>query len=152
MVVVQSVLHLLAAQQSSLADRARRIAPFAVGGWLAIWLAVAIVAGDGANFPINGFGRRLIASAIVGFGPMLAAIALLFSSRTFGAMNAAMPPWSLIAAQTYRVGGLMFLWPFLYYRLLPSGFAVPGAIGDFLTGLLAPFVAIAVARQLPHSF
>ncbi len=69
-----------------------------------------------------------------------------------GALNEAMPPSWLIGVQTYRVAGLLFLYPFLYYRVIPASFALPAAIGDFLTGLLAPAVAWAVARRRPGAF
>jgi len=64
-------------------------------------------------------------------------------------LNAAMPPWWLIAVQTYRVAGAMFIWPFMTAGELPAGFALPAGIGDFLTGLAAPFVAAAVATNRP---
>jgi hypothetical protein len=43
----------------------------------------------------------------------------------------------------------MFLFPFLYYRVIPAGFAIPAAVGDFLTGLAAPWVASRVAQRRP---
>jgi hypothetical protein len=42
-----------------------------------------------------------------------------------------------------------FLFPFLYFGLVPAAFAIPAAVGDFLTGLAAPFVGSAVARRRP---
>src|SRR5262249_20423056 len=62
-----------------------------------------------------------------------------------------MPSEWLIWVQTYRVAGLMFLYPFLYYGVIPAAFAVPAAAGDFLTGLLAPAVGSAVARRDPRA-
>jgi len=55
-------------------------------------------------------------------------------------------------AQTYRMAGAMFLYPFFYYGIVPAGFAIPAAVGDFLTGLLAPVIARAVARRTPHAW
>jgi hypothetical protein len=60
-----------------------------------------------------------------------------------------MPPEWLIGVQTYRVAGVMFLWPYLTSGALPAGFALPAGIGDTITGLAAPFVAWAVARNQP---
>jgi len=53
---------------------------------------------------------------------------------------------SLIAAQTYRIGGVFFL---VAWRAgtLPGGFALPAGIGDLAIGLSAPFVAAAVAAR-----
>jgi hypothetical protein len=86
---------------------------------------------------------------IVGVAPMLAGIGILFTSRTVRELNAATPPEWLIWLQTYRAAGLIFLFPFLYYGLVPAGFAIPAAIGDFLTGALAPTVGRAVAQRRP---
>jgi hypothetical protein len=41
----------------------------------------------------------------------------------------------------------MFLYPFAFYGVLPAGFALPAAIGDFITGAAAPFVASALAQR-----
>ena len=150
-VVVHAVLAALASQRSALNHRMRLMAPLFVGAFLAIWLGIAIATGDGSNFPLSHIDRRLITLA-VGFGPMLVAMALLFSSKTMRALNSAMPPAWLIWAQTYRIAGLLFLYPFLYYSVLPAGFAVPASMGDFLTGLVAPLVGFAVAKRRAHAF
>jgi hypothetical protein len=73
----------------------------------------------------------------------------IFGSKTLRTLNAATPPAWLIGVQTYRVAGVMFLWPFLAAGALPPGFGLPAGIGDVLTGLAAPFVAWAVARNHP---
>jgi len=150
-VVVHAVLAALASQRSALNHRMRVMAPLFVGAFLAVWLGVAIATGDGSNFPLSQIDRRLITLA-VGFGPMLVAMALLFSSKTMRALNSAMPPAWLIWAQTYRIAGLLFLYPFLYYSVLPAGFAVPASMGDFLTGLVAPLVGFAVAKRRGYAF
>jgi hypothetical protein len=41
----------------------------------------------------------------------------------------------------------MFLWPFLAAGALPAGFALPAGIGDTLTGIAAPVVALLVVRN-----
>jgi hypothetical protein len=125
---------------------------WAVGAFLTVWLGLAITVADSANFPLDWEDGRLLVSALVGFGPMLVAIALLFASSSMRRVNAAMPPAWLIWVQTYRVAGLIFLYPFAYYGILPWGFAVPAGVGDFLVGALAPFVGLAVARRHPHAF
>jgi hypothetical protein len=55
---------------------------------------------------------------------------------------------SLIAAQTYRIGGVFFL---VAWRAgtLPAAFALPAGLGDVAVGLSAPFVAAAVAARRP---
>ena len=149
LVVAHTVLMALAAQRGSLQPRARSLAPWLVGGYLAIWLAAALVTGDGSNFPLARPELRRPLSLVVGFGPMLLAVALLGASKTLRELNASMRPEWLIWVQTYRMAGLMFLFPFLYFGLVPAAFAVPAAVGDFLTGLAAPFVGSAVARRRP---
>jgi hypothetical protein len=149
LVVAHTILTALAAQRGSLQLRARSLAPWFVGGYLAIWLAAALVTADGSNFPVARAELRRPLSLVVGFGPMLLAVALLGASRRLRELNASMRPEWLIWMQTYRMAGLMFLFPFLYFGLVPATFAIPAAVGDFLTGLAAPFVGSAVARRRP---
>src|SRR6266540_3466143 len=72
-----------------------------------------------------------------------------FFSRTPGRPIDAAAGLGIIWLQTYRMAGLMFLFPFLYYGIVPAAFAIPAGLGDFVTGALAPLVALAVARQRP---
>jgi len=58
----------------------------------------------------------------------------------------------LIAVQFYLVAGIMFVFPFLTYGLLPAGFGWPAGIGDAITGIFAPVVALMVARNRPNAF
>src|SRR5262245_6803045 len=119
-VAVHAVLVALAAQRSALTPRVRVMAPLFVGAFLAVWLGVAIATGDGSNFPLSQNDVRRLISLAIGFGPMLVAMALLFSLRTMLALNKAMPPAWLIWVQTYRIAGLLFLYQFLYYVVLPA--------------------------------
>jgi len=65
---------------------------------------------------------------------------LLLLSRDFRAIIASIPPHWLIAIQTSRVIGAVFLirW---WQGEIPGVFAIPAGVGDFLTGLFAPLVA-----------
>jgi hypothetical protein len=151
MVAVHTSLVTLAVQPSTLLRWKRILLAGLVGTYLTTWLGVAIAVGDRTNFPLSREDLRLPVSLLVGFGPMFLAIALLFTSKTMRRINAAMPaPW-LIWVQTYRMAGLMFLYPFLYYGILPAGFAIPAGVGDFVTGVFAPFVGFAVARRRSHA-
>jgi hypothetical protein len=149
LVAVQGLLASMAAQRSTLSARARALVPFLVGAFLAVWFGSCIVLGDGRNFPLANDGLRRPLSLAVGFLPMLFGVALLFRTRTLRALNDAMPADWLIRVQVYRALGPLFLFPFLYYGVIPAGFVLPAAIGDFLTGLLAPSVASSVARGRP---
>jgi hypothetical protein len=148
LVALHTLLLALSAARSPLQRRTQIAAPLLAGVYLSAWLGLSLVAGDVSNFHFASLDRRLVV-LVVGMGPMIAAVALLYRSRTMHAIHAAMPPEWLIWAQTYRVAGVMFLFPFLYYRVIPAGFAIPAAVGDFLTGLAAPWVASRVAQRRP---
>ena len=149
LVAAHSILNALAATGTP--DRRTHATPWLVGAYLALWLALGLVVGDAANFGQPRPLLRLLLSAVVGFGPMLAAMGLLFTSRSLRSLNARMNPEWLIRLQAYRMAGLMFLFPFLAYGIVPAGFAWPAAIGDFATGLAAIFVGSAVARRRPRA-
>jgi hypothetical protein len=149
LVAVYTWLVTRGAQRAPLSERLRAAAPLLAGSFLAVWLGVAIVFGEGTNFQLVRNDVRPLITLAIGLVPMLAAIAVLAGSATARAIVAATPPAWWIRVQTYRIAGLMFLYPFLYYGLVPAGFAVPAGIGDFVTGLLAPVVAAAVDRRRP---
>jgi hypothetical protein len=149
--VIHSLLVAMAAQRSTLAPRKQVAAAASVGAYLTAWLALAITFGDPRNFPLDRENLRLPISVIVGFGPMIVGIVSLFLVKSLRQINAAMPTTWLIWAQAYRVAGFMFLYPYLYYGIVPAGFAVPAAVGDFLAGIWTPLVALAVARRRPHA-
>jgi hypothetical protein len=140
-----------AAAKSRLGRRAVTIAPLAVAGYLALWLAVGIVTGSAFADSSLDPASRLRLSALTGFGPALLAVLLVFLSPALRAINDATSPAALIRLQSYRMAGLMFLYPFMVYGLVPAGFAWPAALGDFATGLMAPFVARMVAERRPHA-
>jgi hypothetical protein len=152
MTTMQTLLVSKTAQQSSLPPGARAPVPIWVGAFLAAWFGLAMVTADGANSPHQTAQTRLLTGLLVGFGPMLAGIALLFTSKTMRLINEATRPDHLILMQTYRMAGLVFLYPFWFRGTLPTAFALPAALGDFLTGVLAPVVALAVSRRKSHAF
>jgi hypothetical protein len=75
---------------------------------------------------------------------------LLLLSRDFRAIIAAIPPHWLIAVQTFRIFGVVFLirW---WQGDAPAAFAIPAGVGDVLTGLTAPLVAYWLYRGKPYS-
>lgn len=149
MIAAHTAIAAMVAQRTS--SKTRIAVPFVVAGFLAAWLAIAIVVGDGANFPISLESRRPL-SGLVALIPFLIAVIALFASRAMRAVNAATPSAWLIGIQTYRVAGIMFVFPFLTYGIIPAGFAWPAGVGDALTGILAPVVALLVARNRPHAW
>jgi hypothetical protein len=154
MVAAHTSILALSARRTSLAPSAQLFAPLAVAALLGAWLAWAVLAVSKtvvAPEPPPSLQRGVQDPVLLlEMAAMLAAgIAALFISKTMRALNAATPPEWLIAIQTYRVAGAMFLWPFLAAGALPARFALPAGIGDTLTGIAAPLVALAVARNRP---
>jgi hypothetical protein len=150
MIAAHTGITAIVAQRTSLSPKAKTIGPFVVAAFLASWLAIAILVGDGTNFPISLESRQGI-SGLVALIPLVIALIALFTSKNLQAINTATPSAWLIAIQTYRVAGIMFIYPFVTYGILPAGFGYPAGIGDALTGIFAPIVALMVARNQPNA-
>jgi len=150
-VAAQSAIAAMGAQRAALSSKSKIVIPYVIAAFLASWLAIAIIVGDGSNFPMALESRRP-ASGLVALIPFAVAVTALFASKSIRAINASTPNAWLIAIQTYRVAGIMFVFPFLTYGIIPAGFAWPAGIGDALTGIFAPIVALMVARNQPHAF
>jgi hypothetical protein len=148
MVAAHTAITAIVAQRTS--PSSKIMTPFMVGAFFASWLAIAILVGDGTNFPIPPESRRGI-SGLVALIPFVIAVITLFASKNLRAINAATPSAWLIGIQTYRAAGIMFVFPFLTYGIVPAGFAYPAGIGDLVTGIFAPIVALMVARNRPHA-
>ena len=151
MIALHFGILLLAAQRTSLTFRARLIVPLVTAGVLAFWFGWAnrwaltrAVAPPAAAWPLSALPVLLAMVIPVAIGWLS-----LRMSRSLRSINSATPPEWLIAVQIYRVAGIIFVWPFLTNGTLPAGFALPAGIGDFLTGIAAPFVALAVAQGRP---
>ena len=140
----------IAAQRASLASKTKTRVPFVVAGFFSTWLAIAILVGDGTNFPIPRELRQAV-SGLVALIPFLFAVIALFASKNLRAINAATPSALLIGIQTYRAAGIMFVYPCATYGILPAGFGYPAGIGDALTGIFAPIVAWMIAQDRPHA-
>jgi hypothetical protein len=74
----------------------------------------------------------LVATLLVGY--------LFLLSRSFRGIVAGIPQHWLIAIQTFRILGVVFLIRY-FQGELPAIFAIPAGVGDVLTGALAPLVA-----------
>src|SRR5262249_8994647 len=149
--VLSPPLGRMAAERSPLSPRKQVGAVAAVGAYLTAWLALAITFGDPRNFPLDRETLRLPISVVVGFGSMIAGIVSLFLVKSLRQINAAMPTTWLIWAHAYRVACFIFLYPYLYYGIVPAGFAIPAAVGDVLAGIWTPLVGLAVARRWRHA-
>ena len=108
--------------------------------FVAVWMGVRGVLGADGGPPIGiglAIGLPLLAFALdrrLG-GPLLGGLSQLD-----------LP--TLIALQTFSVGGLFFLVAW-WGGTLPGGFALPAGLGDLAIGIAAPFVAAAVAARRP---
>jgi hypothetical protein len=155
MVFAHALLAGRAAERSGVSLRARRWAPWLAAAFLGSWAGLAITFATELNVtaPSAGIGVGPIglAPGVVTLLPFAAALAFLFGSRTWQAINAATPPSWLVGLQVYRVLGVIFLFPYLFYGVLPAGFAVPAGIGDVVTGGLSPVVAWQLARGRPSA-
>lgn len=112
-------------------------------GWffLAVWLGVTgKLNGHGA--PPIGIGASIVLPLLI------FAVDRRMGSPLFGALARLELP-ALIAAQTFRVVGVVFLVAWAG-GTLPGGFALPAGIGDVAIGLAAPLVAAAAARRTPR--
>ena len=96
------------------------------------WLLGMFLLGSENFFPSNVIPLALSGTLLSGY--------LLLLSRDFRAIIASIPPYWLIAIQTSRIFGAVFLirW---WQGEAPAVFAIPAGVGDVLTGLFAPAVA-----------
>jgi hypothetical protein len=144
----------LAARRTALAPRAQFALPLMVAGFLAAWLAWAALA---VQQPVvtpepPPIAADLNLALLLKMGVFFSlGVAALTLSKSLRAVYAATPPAWLIGVQIYRVAGLMFLWPFLAYRALPTSFATIAGVGDMLVGLAALPVVLALIRKQPRA-
>lgn len=115
-----------------------------------LWFFVAIALG--VTGALGGGDGPPIGLALAMTIPLLAFVVDgLVGSPLFGQVKE-LPLSTLVAAQTFRIVGVVFLvaWE---RGTLPAAFALPAGLGDVAVGLLAPFVAAAVSRGAPgHRF
>jgi hypothetical protein len=154
MVAAHTAMLALAAGRTALSPSKKIGVPLLAAALLSAWLAWALLATEArvvVPAPLPPPGQVVQQPALLLEMAVFVAlgVTVLFTSRTLRELNAAMPPEWLIGVQAYRVAGILFLWPFLAAGALPAAFALPAGIGDTLTGLAAPFVARAVARNQP---
>jgi len=121
-------------------DRSTRIAIWsAIAIPFTLWLAVVwVLAAQGLL--VQPPGSRLPRIPLAILVPVIAGLVLLLRSRRVAAILDATPPHWLIALQTYRVFGGIFLVAWANGNLSGT-FALPAGIGDVAVGLLALPVA-----------
>ena len=77
--------------------------------------------------------------------PILIGVIALARSTTLRRVVAAIPQAWVVGVQFYRTLGAVFL-TLLAIGQLPAAFAIPAGVGDVLVGILAPVVALVIAR------
>ncbi len=82
--------------------------------------------------------------------PLTLAAAGIWNSRHVMRLISAVPLWSLVAIQTYRVAGGIFVLLWAGGRL-PWQFALPAGIGDVIAGCSAVMVAALLARKADNA-
>ena len=100
----------------------------------AAWLfgVVLLAADDAFRNDAPRIPAALLTTLAIGY--------LFLLSRTFRDIIAAIPQHWLIAIQTFRILGGVFLIRY-FEGQLPGVFAIPAGVGDVLTGIFAPLVA-----------
>jgi hypothetical protein len=111
---------------------------------LVVWLVGVILLAASGTFRPDAPGIP------IALGSTLAAGYLLLLFPTFRAIIGGIPQHWLIGVQTFRVLGGVFLVRY-FQGELPGVFAVPGGVGDVLTGLLAPLVAYWWVARKPYA-
>ena len=110
------------------------------------WWAVARHFGA-ANVYFAG-GRTGPALFLALVAPLLVAGLGLRFAKSAARLVAAIPLHWLVAAQVYRVAGIIFL-VLLADGRLPWQFALPAGLGDVATGIVAVVLAVNLARGAP---
>jgi len=114
---------------------------------LIVWLAISITASTLSIFHA-GSKYAVFPPIPLGLAVLLpiAFFLLWFAvSRRFRQFALSLNPTVLTIAQTWRIGGIIFV-TLQVFHILPAVFAQPAGWGDFSIGLTAPFVALYLAR------
>lgn len=135
----------LGAERMEASARTRYATASGLSAGLIVWLAVAQYLGSKNVY----FAAADTAVPAVIFGlviPLIIASMGLWLSGSIRRLVSAIPLHWIVAAQVYRVAGIIFLvlWA---GGLLPWQFALPAGIGDFATGGFAVVVASSLARR-----
>lgn len=127
------------------ADQAKVL--WSVSALLVGWFVVA------AATSIAGFYRPSSGPPTIQYGlltPIVVGVLAFLTWPLLRRIIASVPNTWLVGAQVYRVLGVIFV--VLYAgRHLPGIFALPAGLGDSLVGVLAPFVAVSLARSPEES-
>ncbi len=128
-------------------NRSRNI-QFGIMGFYFVWLLYISILSLKGQFYINSMPPKIVLLATL----PLTLILFLFVGNTtlFKKLLRSASLESLISLHVFRLVGGFFIILY-FYRLLPAGFAISGALGDIITALLALPVARMVSKGKPGS-
>ncbi len=114
-----------------------------LAGWFAVALVITLVPRP------EGAPEALASVIVVVWNALLVAVGygLRFFSRTYRRVVDAVPHHLLLAFQSYRLVGIIFL-PMMVLGVLPAFFAVPAGVGDIIAGLAILGAAYLYAGRL----
>lgn len=120
-----------------------------IAGIVSVWFVTVFAASVLGAF--DSRQRAPIPLGVAAFVPVIIFTVWYLGSKALRQFVLAVDLRVLTLAQTWRVGGVLFL--VLYARdVLPAVFALPAGWGDIVVGATAPFVtwAISAARRFPR--
>ena len=114
---------------------------------LAVWFLLAL--GGSLLGVFDSESRPPILLGLAAAGPLAVFVVCYLLSARFREFVSSLDLRALTLAQTWRVGGVVFV--ILYLRgVLPGVFALPAGWGDFAIGVTAPVVAWYWKRPFPY--
>jgi hypothetical protein len=125
--------------------RSRYVTAGALSAALIAWQGLAQHLGAANTYFVTG--ETAVPTVLFGLlFPLITAAIGLWLSGSVARLVSAIPLHWLVAAQTYRLGGGIFLALWADGRL-PWQFALPAGVGDVTTGFFAVVVAASLARK-----
>ena len=113
--------------------------PYWLFGIIAVWFGLAMAVSTAGEISLPLVGLFALFPILIGF-------ALSYTEPVKRLIREIPTHW-LVFLQTYRVLGIIFIFPFLTEGYLTQGFAMNAGIGDLLTGLLAIPAAYLIMRD-----
>jgi hypothetical protein len=139
-------LFALAASRSGLTREGQTPVLFGVGAYLLLWFVAVLLASPSlaSLAGADPYALTLVIPFFAVAGPLVAFVAYR-RFESFRQVLNALPLPGVIGVQTFRVLGATFI-VLLAQGQLPAHFALPAGWGDVAVGLVAPVVALLLAR------
>jgi hypothetical protein len=144
--IIGTVILVISATSMFVGWAVRDAGPAAHKGALALFPAIFVLWGGGALATSLTLSLNFLWFLPFALIPIFGGALLSYLPIIAGVLARVPVPW-MVGLQTYRVVGALFLYPYMTSGLLTPGFAWPAGVGDILTGIAAPVVAVAVLRD-----